>query len=66
MSLPSCVPEDMGATVNWLLTSQHASGDWAHDAPTAQETAFVLLGLLKYHREVHTHPMSPYTGPPVA
>jgi hypothetical protein len=24
MSLPSCVPEDMGATVNWLLTSQHA------------------------------------------
>jgi halimadienyl-diphosphate synthase len=59
MILPSYVPEEMGATVNWLLATQHASGAWGQYAPTAEETALTLLALLKYHREVHTLPHEP-------
>jgi halimadienyl-diphosphate synthase len=54
--LPSYVPEEMEATVNWLLASQHTSGAWGHYAPTAEETALTLLALLKYHREVRSLP----------
>jgi halimadienyl-diphosphate synthase len=52
MILPSYVPDRMEATVNWLLSTQHANGAWGHYAPTAEETALTLLALLKYHREV--------------
>ena len=59
MILPSYVPEDMDATVNWLLATQHDSGAWGHYAPTAEETALTLLALLKYHREVRPLPHEP-------
>jgi halimadienyl-diphosphate synthase len=59
MILPSYVPQDMGATVNWLLSTQHASGAWGHYAPTAEETSLTLLALLKYHREVRSLPHEP-------
>jgi halimadienyl-diphosphate synthase len=59
MILPSYVPDDMGATVNWLLATQYASGAWGHYAPTAEETALTLLALLKYHREVRQLPHEP-------
>ncbi len=59
MILPSHVPEDMEATVNWLLSTQHANGAWGHYAPTAEETALTLLALLKYHREVRPLPYGP-------
>jgi len=57
--LPSYVPEEMGATIDWLLATQHASGAWGQYAPTAEETALILLALLKYHREVHSLPPEP-------
>ncbi|CAN5175964.1 type B diterpene cyclase [soil metagenome] len=56
MILPSYVPDDMEATVNWLLATQHASGAWGQYAPTAEETALTLLALLQYHREVRSLP----------
>ena len=59
MILPSYVPEDMEATVNWLLATQHASGAWGHYVPTAEETALTLLALLKYHRGVRSLPHEP-------
>ena len=59
MILPSHVTEDMDATVNWLLATQHASGAWGHYVPTAEETALTLLALLKYHREVRPLPHEP-------
>ena len=59
MILPSHVPEDMEATANWLLATQHVSGAWGHRAPTAEETALTLLALLKYHREVRSLPHEP-------
>ena len=59
MILPSLLPDDMGATVNWLLATQHASGAWGQYAPTAEETALTLLALLKYHREVSPLPQEP-------
>jgi len=57
--LPSYMPEEMGATIEWLLATQHASGAWGQYEPTAEETALTLLALLKYHREVHSLPPEP-------
>ena len=59
MILPSHVPEELDATVNWLLATQHSSGAWGQYAPTAEETALTLLALLKYHREVISLPHEP-------
>ena len=59
MILPSYVPDEMGATMDWLLATQHASGAWGQYAPTAEETALTLLALLKYHREVRPLPHEP-------
>ena len=53
------MPEEMGATIDWLLATQHASGAWGQYAPTAEETALILLALLKYHREIHSLPHEP-------
>jgi halimadienyl-diphosphate synthase len=59
MILPSHMPGEMNATVDWLLATQHASGAWGYHAPTAEETALTLLALLKYHREVRSLPHEP-------
>ena len=57
--LHSYVAEEMGATIDWLLATQHASGAWGQYAPTGEETALTLLALLKYHREVRSLPHEP-------
>jgi hypothetical protein len=44
MTLPSYVPEDMEATVTWLLATQHAGAARGQYAPTAEETALTLVG----------------------
>ena len=59
MILPPHVPDELDATVTWLLATQHASGAWGHYEPTAEETALTLLALLKYHREVRPLPHEP-------
>jgi halimadienyl-diphosphate synthase len=59
MILPSHLSGEMDTTVNWFLSTQHASGAWGHQVPTAEETALTLLALLKYHREVRSLPHEP-------
>ena len=59
MILPPYVPDELDATVTWLLATQYASGAWGHYEPTAEETALTLLALLKYHREVRPLPHEP-------
>ncbi len=43
-------PEQMGVTLDWLLSTQQADGSWGQYMPTAEETALVLLALLTYYR----------------
>lgn len=52
MVLPSFVPDDLEATLRWLLHTQHANGAWGQYIPTREETALVLLALLNHHRTV--------------
>jgi halimadienyl-diphosphate synthase len=52
MILPSHVPDEMDATLSWLLFTQHANGAWGQYMPTREETALTLLALLNYHRTV--------------
>jgi len=59
MVLPSHMPGEMDATLQWLLSTQHTSGAWGQYGPTAEETALTLLALLKYHREVRILPHEP-------
>lgn len=54
MVLPPFLPEEMEATLHWLLHTQHANGAWGHYVPTREETALILLALLNYHRTVRT------------
>ncbi len=59
MVLPHYVPDEMDATLQWLLRTQHASGAWGQYMPTAEETAHTLLALLIYHRSVCPLPHEP-------
>jgi hypothetical protein len=59
MVLPSHIPDEMDATLHWLLSTQHTGGAWGQYGPTAEETALTLLALLKYHREVRLLPHEP-------
>ncbi len=59
MVLPRYVPDEMDATLQWLLSTQHASGAWGQYMPTAEETAHTLLALLTYHRTVSPLPHEP-------
>ena len=52
MILPTYMPDEMDATLRWLLCTQHANGAWGQYMPTQEETAFTLLALLTYHRTV--------------
>jgi halimadienyl-diphosphate synthase len=52
MILSPHVPDEMDATLRWLLFTQHANGAWGQYMPTMEETALTLLALLNYHRTV--------------
>ncbi len=49
---PHVAQEEMEDTLRWLLFTQRESGAWGQYMPTSEETAYVLLALLNYHRTV--------------
>lgn len=54
MVLPSYAPDEMDATLRWILFTQHGNGAWGQYLPTSEETALILLALLNYHRTVRS------------
>ncbi len=54
MILPSYAPDEIDATLRWILFTQHGNGAWGQYLPTSEETALILLALLNYHRTVRS------------
>jgi len=59
MALLPHAPNRMDVSLNWLLSTQRTEGSWGQYAPTAEETALVLLPLLLYHRAGWPIPQQP-------
>lgn len=59
MVLAPYAPEEVEKTVHWTIATQHLNGAWGQYMPTSEETALMLLALLKYHRAHRPLPHEP-------
>jgi hypothetical protein len=57
--LSAYLPEEVEATLNWLLATQREDGSWGQYCPTTEETSLVLLALLAHHRNRRRLPREP-------
>lgn len=59
MALLPHAPDQLDDTVHWLFSTQNTDGSWGQYMSTPEETAFILLALLLYHRSVRPLPQAP-------